>query len=204
MVNVSIHHNITFECGNFVCFHIYDSTQTSTIFGVNYAGVKIDNNLAVTRKRDPGFILLADGQRLKDSTLIQIRNNIFASDSLGGGFVYENMPPSNKSSYTHTNNIVWCPLRNPFAHGEKAAVGEVYANPLFTDSLWDKPGTLDSTVGGYVPQAISPAAGNGAILGYSTDYLGNDALPAPWWTSVRWQSDRCPLERARWFLPGKK
>jgi len=172
MVNISIHDNVTFEGGNFLCFHLYDPTG-GTSFGVYYKGITADNNLQVTRLRDPAFLLLADGARLTDSTLIEIRNNIFASDTLSGGLVYEAGAPNNKSSYVHAHNLVWCPTNNPFAKREKPGVGDIYGNPAFADSLWDKPGTYDSTVAGYVLGAKSPAIGAGIWVPSDTlDFLG--------------------------------
>lgn len=173
MVNISIHNNVTFEAGNFVCFHLYDATG-ATAYGVGFKGVTMDNNLQITRLRDPSFILLADGSRLKDSTLIQIRNNIFASDTLSGGLVYEAGAPSNKSSYVHSHNLVWCTAsRNPFASREKPGPGDVFANPQFVDSLWDKAGSYDSTVAGYWLRSSSPAVGTGLAVPTDTvNYLG--------------------------------
>jgi len=176
MVNISFHHNTTFEGGNFLCFHVWDSTGSSTAFGVNYKGVSADNNLEVTRLRDAGFLLLADGPRLADSTLIEIRNNIFVADTLSGGFVYEAGAPHNIASYSHSHNIVWCP-KNPFSGSAKPGQGEVWANPSFADSLWDAAAGYDSTLAGFVPRWNSPAAGTGiAVPSDTVDELGK-AVP---------------------------
>lgn len=153
--DVRIHHNLALESGSFSWIHVRDSGDK---FGMNYDGLHIENNTAVTRKRMVRFFF-GGGGKLANPEDIGIRNNILVADSLKGGMYY--LPP-----FAHGNNLVWAPT-NPFPKWSPGGPGDLWLDPKFV-------GPTDFSL-----QASSPAVDAGIQLGYATDYLGQSAWRGP-------------------------
>lgn len=174
VVDVAIHHNVLLETGLLACFHVRDST---TLFGVGYDRVRLDNNLSVTRHGPAiGYHVFADGATLPDRTRIKIRNNIFVDDSTNYYHQQQN-GWSNDPEWTHEHNLLWSPKRDPFKSGRVAGTGEIFANPGFANLRWNEPDVTDTTLASYALREESPAVGTGVFVGYAVDYFGQPAAP---------------------------
>lgn len=172
VVDVAIHHNVLLEAGIMTCLHIRDSTST---FGVGYDGLRFDNNLSVTRYGRPAsHHVIADGGVLPDKKRVQVRNNIFVTDS-SNYYSYQQKGSALDPSWSHEYNLLWNPKNNPFKVDRTAGTGEIYAKPGFADSTWNASSVVDTVLAKYALGAGSPAVGSGTRLGYATDFHGNPA-----------------------------
>ncbi len=171
VIDVAIHHNIILEGATLADFHVSDTTHD--VFAIGYDSIRMDNNLFVKRLSGPYGYFLVCGP-LASANRIKIRNNIFVSDSITY-YSYTGSGPRQSQSYVHVNNLLWTPNFNTFTDGWTAGSGEIYGNPLFTNSGWNATKNIDTVVAHYALQNKSPAAGSGLNLGYAIDYWENPA-----------------------------
>jgi len=153
--NLSIHHNLAVETGDFAWFNLDTPADTSDFWGVGYKDIRVDNNTLVDNfRRSTAFGL---STRPVDSTSIRLRNNLFTGDSLAG-LLYQD-------GFDRGYNLYGSPLRL-LAKDHRLGPGEFDADPLLE---------LDDRLG-YTLAASSPARDAGLDLGYATDLWGHPAL----------------------------
>ncbi|MBK8802748.1 MAG: right-handed parallel beta-helix repeat-containing protein [Fibrobacteres bacterium] len=177
VTNFKFHHNIAFETGAFFCLHIR-SPRTS--YGIYYRDIAFDHNLSINHKRNPGFHLLTTGDTLSDPKILQVRNNIFLSDSLESYVYQEGLSSTKKMPGTFMNNLLWC-VSKPDISKRLQSTSEKFGNPLFAISDWYKADTLTDNIAAYRPQATSPLVGAGIVLknvptSYSYDFAWQPAV----------------------------
>lgn len=168
-VDVSIHHNLILDAGTVGCFHM---GGPSSGMGILFDRIRLDHNLAVDRYQMPwGYHLYSDGPRLDKPERIQVRNNIFVSDS-AKFWTLDWTAPNKEPAFLHEDNLLWSPRENPFKDGWVAGRGEKFADPLFANSRWNAVAGWDTVAADYTPSSSSPASKAGRNLGYATDYFG--------------------------------
>ncbi|MBK9578554.1 MAG: right-handed parallel beta-helix repeat-containing protein [Fibrobacterota bacterium] len=197
VIAVSVHHNVSLETGPLACFHMSDPTLP---FGITYDSVRFDNNLSVDRFANSwGFHIIADGGKLDRPNRIQIRNNIFVTDSANSYHYQQN--DSKAPTWIHVSNLLWNRFNDPFAagSGRVRGSGELFGHPRFHGLLWDSTAVIDTVLSDYRLLPESPAYGTGLDLGYANDYFGHPA-------SVSGIVDRGPFARGTFtgLVPERK
>lgn len=168
-IDVSIHHNLILDAGTVGCFHM---GGPASAMGVLFDRIRIDHNLAVDRYQMPwGYHLYSDGPRLDRPERIQVRNNIFVSDS-AKFWTLDWTAPNKEPAFLHRNNLLWSPKLNPFQDGWVAGPGEFFADPLFANPGWNSRPLWDTVAADYAPSSTSPSVKAGPNLGYAVDYFG--------------------------------
>lgn len=169
VVDVSIHHNLILDAGTVGCFHM---GGLSSAMGVLFDRIRFDHNLAVDRYQMPwGYHLYSDGPRLDRPDRIQVRNNIFVSDS-AKFWTLDWTAPNKEPAFLHRDNLIWSPKLNPFKDGWVAGSGETFADPLFANPGWNSRPLWDTVAADYAPSGSSPSVKAGQNLGYAVDYFG--------------------------------
>lgn len=169
IVDLSVHHNIVLDSKVLACFHI---ASAKNLFGVGYDRVRYDHNLVVLRREPPwGHFIIADGSSLDRADRIQVRNNLFVSDSITM-LSYE-QGRGKDPSWVHSDNLFWIPKYDPLKDGLTAGPGDAYGDPLFAGPNWSSPALMDTAIGSFTLRPGSPAAGKGPDLGYAADFFGN-------------------------------
>lgn len=172
VIAVSVHHNVSLESSPLACFHMTDPTLP---FGIVYDSVRYDNNLSVDRFVGAwSFHIIADGGRLDRRDQIQIRNNIFVTDSANGYNYQQN--DSKDPTWIHTSNLLWNRYNDPFKGDRVRGSGELFGHPRFRNTRWDSAAVVDTVLATYGLLPESPAYGSGLNLGYAVDYFGNPAV----------------------------
>lgn len=172
VIAVSVHHNVSLATSPLACFHMSDPNLP---FGIVYDSVRFDNNLSIDRFVGAwSFHIIADGGRLDRPDRIQVRNNIFVTDSANAYNYQQN--DSKDPTWIHASNLLWNRFNDPFNGDRVRGSGEVFAHPRFRGARWDSTATIDTTLATYGLQAESPASGTGLDLGYKVDYFGNPAV----------------------------
>ncbi|MBK8804123.1 MAG: right-handed parallel beta-helix repeat-containing protein [Fibrobacteres bacterium] len=169
VVDVSIHHNLILDAGTAGCFHMGGAGSE---MGVLFDKIRFDHNLSVDRYQMPwGYHLYSDGPRLDRPERIQVRNNIFVSDS-AKFWTLDWTAPNKEPAFLHRDNLLWSPKLNPFKDGWVAGPGETFADPLFANPAWNSRPLWDTVAADYAPSGSSPAVKAGQNLGYAVDYFG--------------------------------
>jgi hypothetical protein len=117
MVRVVVHHNVAMDVQDLMWINLLTKDDTTDTWGMYYRDIYLDHNTFIQDHRKGG-LAIGNNSYLTDSTLVHVRNNLFAGDSLAG-FLYH-------GPYDRRGNVYWSPLANikyvqPFAPGEKSS-----------------------------------------------------------------------------------